>query len=289
MTTSPQTAEHYTWGDGCDGWHLLRSHELSVIQERMPPGASEVAHFHSKSRQFFYVLSGALSISLTDAVHVIGPEQGLEVPPTAPHRVFNDSASEVRFLVISTPPSHGDRVLVNQVALMRYHLAQVNIARMRGTTAAPVMRGLADRIDEINRLAETSPGSVWRYTGSESSHQPFQVFSDYFVPYEPERLFFNMSVWESIEQLKHYLHHTAHVEMLRDKDQWMAHFDRAYLALWWVPAGHVPTVAEARERLQRVEECGATPFAFTLTKIFPQPVATLTSAFTGQVRRELVE
>jgi len=66
---SIQTAEHYTWGDGCDGWHLLRGEELSVIQERMPPKTSEVAHFHTRSRQFFYVISGTLSILLAGKLH----------------------------------------------------------------------------------------------------------------------------------------------------------------------------------------------------------------------------
>jgi mannose-6-phosphate isomerase-like protein (cupin superfamily) len=105
------TAEHYTWGDGCDGWHLLRGEELSVIQERMPPKTSEVAHFHTRSRQFFYVISGTLSILLAGKLHRLAAEQGLEVAPKVTHRVLNESGADVRFIVISTPPSHGDRVI----------------------------------------------------------------------------------------------------------------------------------------------------------------------------------
>ncbi|MBI4326021.1 MAG: cupin domain-containing protein [Chloroflexi bacterium] len=108
---STQTAQHYVWGDRCDGWHLLHSDECSVIQERMPPQASEVAHYHSRSRQFFYVLSGTLSILVEGKLHVLGPEHGLEIAPKAVHRVFNDMDSDVRFIVISTPPSHGDRIV----------------------------------------------------------------------------------------------------------------------------------------------------------------------------------
>jgi mannose-6-phosphate isomerase-like protein (cupin superfamily) len=111
QTISIRTAEHYTWADRCDGWHLLRSDELSVIQERMPPKTSEVAHFHARSRQFFYVLSGTLSILLNDRLHTLNAEQGLEVAPQVTHRVFNDADSDVRFIVISTPPAHGDRVI----------------------------------------------------------------------------------------------------------------------------------------------------------------------------------
>ena len=55
---SKHTAEHYTWGEGCDGWHLLKSDNLSVIQETMPPGTAEVPHYHRHSRQFFFILEG---------------------------------------------------------------------------------------------------------------------------------------------------------------------------------------------------------------------------------------
>ena len=106
---STQTAEHYTWGECCDGWHLLRNDDLSVIQERMPPKTSEVAHYHAKSRQFFYVISGTLSVLLDGSLHQLAAEHGLEVAPKVMHRVFNDTDSDVRFMVISNPPSHGDR------------------------------------------------------------------------------------------------------------------------------------------------------------------------------------
>jgi mannose-6-phosphate isomerase-like protein (cupin superfamily) len=106
---SIESAEHYFWGEKCDGWHLLKNSECSVIQERMPPGTSEVAHYHHKSRQFFYVLSGKLSILLNEQLHILNAEQGLEVPPKAAHRVFNKTDADVRFLVVSSPPSHRDR------------------------------------------------------------------------------------------------------------------------------------------------------------------------------------
>ena len=105
-----ETAEHYTWGEGCDGWHLLRAPGLSVIEERMPAGAAEARHLHPRSRQFFYVLSGRLTMELDGARHRLGPGEGLEVPPGAAHQALNDSDADVRFLVVSHPPSHGDRV-----------------------------------------------------------------------------------------------------------------------------------------------------------------------------------
>jgi mannose-6-phosphate isomerase-like protein (cupin superfamily) len=104
-----ENAEHYSWGEGCDGWHLLRSVGLSVIQEKMPPYTSEVLHYHAEARQFFFVLSGALAILLpTGTVHVTR-HHGLEIAPGVAHQVRNDAEQEAEFLVVSQPPSHGDR------------------------------------------------------------------------------------------------------------------------------------------------------------------------------------
>ena len=104
-----QSAAHYTWGAGCDGWHLVRQPELSVIKERMPPGTEEVRHFHQRARQFFFVLTGELTLELDGRAEVLRAHQGLEVPPGLPHQALNHSGAEVLFLVISCPPSHGDR------------------------------------------------------------------------------------------------------------------------------------------------------------------------------------
>jgi mannose-6-phosphate isomerase-like protein (cupin superfamily) len=109
-SVSAKTAERYRWGNQCDGWHLIRSDALSVIQERMPPGTSEVRHYHAKARQFFFVLSGQLSIAVEAEIHLLGAEDGLEIAPEAPHRVFNAAVGEARFLVVSSPPAQGDRV-----------------------------------------------------------------------------------------------------------------------------------------------------------------------------------
>jgi mannose-6-phosphate isomerase-like protein (cupin superfamily) len=109
----PANAEHYTWGaeaNPSDGWHFVRTPEVSVILERMPPGASEVRHYHERARQFFFVLEGELTIAIEREDFTLGPQQGIEVAPTIPHQVSNRSSQDVRFLVISQPPSHGDRI-----------------------------------------------------------------------------------------------------------------------------------------------------------------------------------
>ena len=106
---SRTTAPHYTWGEVCDGWHLVHTPELSIIEERMPPSTSEHRHFHTHARQFFYVLAGTLTLELAGTTHTLTANEGLEVPPGSPHQAFNKSPEDTRFLVTSQPPSHGDR------------------------------------------------------------------------------------------------------------------------------------------------------------------------------------
>ncbi len=110
VTVSVANAEHYVWGQVCDGWHLVRGADLSVIEERMPPGAQEQRHLHERARQFFYVLDGELTMELEGKRLVVAQNSGIEVAPGLTHQVFNTSSAPVRFLVISQPANHGDRV-----------------------------------------------------------------------------------------------------------------------------------------------------------------------------------
>ena len=112
MQINIENAEHYKWGDHCDGWHLLKNDSLSVIQERMPSGCKEVRHFHKKSRQFFYVLSGLAKIEINGSDYDLKAGEGIEVAPEIPHQFKNLSSEDVIFLVVSSPNSHGDRVNV---------------------------------------------------------------------------------------------------------------------------------------------------------------------------------
>ena len=109
MVTRRERAEHYVWGEGCDGWRLLDRADLSVIEERMPPGTSEVRHVHQSARQMFYVLAGQLSIERNGENLVLESGDALEMPPTVPHRVHNSSTLDAVFLVISAPTTRGDR------------------------------------------------------------------------------------------------------------------------------------------------------------------------------------
>ncbi len=105
-------AEHYLWGEQCDGWHLVRTPGLSVISERMPAGTAEVAHRHSRAQQFFYVLDGELVLESAGARVTVRAREGVHVPPGVVHQALNVSTASVDFLVISEPPSHGDRLNV---------------------------------------------------------------------------------------------------------------------------------------------------------------------------------
>jgi mannose-6-phosphate isomerase-like protein (cupin superfamily) len=108
---SRENAEHYTWGNACDGWHLVREPQLGVIEERMPPGAAEVRHYHQQARQFFYILAGEAVMEVDGRAVPLSAGEGLHIAPGVPHQIRNESGDPVRFLVVSQPHSHGDRVV----------------------------------------------------------------------------------------------------------------------------------------------------------------------------------
>ncbi|ATF91669.1 Uncharacterized conserved protein, contains double-stranded beta-helix domain [Cedecea neteri] len=110
MIVSKENAEHYLWGGDCDGWYLLKDSALSVIHERMPAGRAEQRHYHSAAQQFFFVLSGALTMELEGERFVVPAGKGIPIPPQAKHQARNDSDNEVEFLVISQPTTRGDRI-----------------------------------------------------------------------------------------------------------------------------------------------------------------------------------
>ena len=110
VIVSKDTAEHYGWGARCDGWILASGEDLLIIQERMPAGTAEVRHYHRRAKQFFFVLSGRLTMEADGDVFEISAQQGIEIRKDVPHQARNDSDQEVVFLVVSAPTSRGDRV-----------------------------------------------------------------------------------------------------------------------------------------------------------------------------------
>jgi mannose-6-phosphate isomerase-like protein (cupin superfamily) len=106
---SRNTAPHYKWGQDCDGWRLVSNPAISVIEERVPPGAKETLHYHKVARQFFYIISGSAVMQLEGHRLDLAAGMGIEVAPMARHRFENASSDDVVFLVISSPSTQGDR------------------------------------------------------------------------------------------------------------------------------------------------------------------------------------
>ena len=117
------------------------------------------------------------------------------------------------------------------------------------------------RLPEINALAEQSPGFVWRLQTEDGDATAVR-------PYEDRRILINLSVWEDLGALRAYVFRSAHSAVMRRRREWFERFDRVYVALWWVPAGHRPSVAEAVARLAHLEQHGPTPFAFSFGESF---------------------
>ncbi len=155
---------------------------------------------------------------------------------------------------------------------MRGHdLAQLNIGRLVAPEDSPVVAPFMEALDEINALAEASPGFVWRFQTEDGNAIAERPFPD------DDSMLVNFSTWESVEALADYVYRSAHVEFLRRRREWFAHLGSVVTVLWWVPRGHRPTAAEAIERLEHLREHGPTPYAFTFRQRF-DPHASETSA-----------
>jgi len=146
----------------------------------------------------------------------------------------------------------------------KLQLAQINIGRLRAPTDGPMIAEFMASLDEINALAERSPGFVWRFMTEEGNATAVR-------PFEDELLLINMSVWESVESLGDYVYRSDHTGYFRRRRAWFERIRESIVALWWVPAGHRPTVAEAEQRLDHLREHGPTSWAFTFHSPFPAP------------------
>jgi len=107
---APEGPDHYSWGDGCEGWHLLRTEDLSVVRERMPPATSESLHRHWRAHQFFFIVAGTAMMVVEGVRSEIVAGRGIDIAPGRAHRIENQSESVLEFLVISQPPIFGDRI-----------------------------------------------------------------------------------------------------------------------------------------------------------------------------------
>jgi len=147
---------------------------------------------------------------------------------------------------------------------MPHHLAQINIGRVLAPVDDPRIAGFIARLDEVNALADAAPGFVWRLQSSSGNATDVPYNDDPFV-------LVNMSVWESVEALRDYVYRSRHVEVLRGRTQWFQKMEKPHYCLWWVPAGHIPTVTEGRERLEHYQTHGPTPASFWFSQLFEAP------------------
>ena len=137
--------------------------------------------------------------------------------------------------------------------MSEYQLAQLNIAELKAPLDSPELKDFVDNLDRINALAENSPGFVWRLKGDGNDATSLRPLGD--------NIIVNMSTWRDVESLKNYVYKSAHVEILKRKREWFTRMAIPYV-LWWVPAGHTPTIAEAVARLERLRKDGASAEAF---------------------------
>jgi len=147
---------------------------------------------------------------------------------------------------------------------MTYHLAQINIARLIAPIDDPKIAEFVAQLDMINAIAENAPGFMWRLKSESGNATDIPYNDDPFV-------IVNMSVWESLESLRDFAYCTDHARVYRDRAKWFEKMDKPNFCLWWIPVGHIPGVAEGRERLEHYQRYGATPFSFWFSQHFPQP------------------
>jgi hypothetical protein len=145
-----------------------------------------------------------------------------------------------------------------------FHIAQLNVGRAVAPLDDPQLADFMAWLNRINALAERSPGFVWRLQGDNGNNTDLKVSDD-------PRFIVNMSVWESIDDLHAFTYRSNHKTVFARRYEWFERAAGPNMVMWWIPAGTLPDVAEALERLRRLEALGPTPEAFTFKQRFPPP------------------
>ncbi len=146
-----------------------------------------------------------------------------------------------------------------------YHLAQLNVAALKAPLDSPELKDFVDNLERINALGESSPGFVWRLVGDGNDATSLRPLG--------ENVVINLTVWNDVASLRDFAYRSAHVEIMRRRREWFTRMGDAYLALWWVPKGHVPTVSEAVAKLEHLRRHGPSPEVFTFGEAFSAPDA----------------
>jgi len=148
--------------------------------------------------------------------------------------------------------------------MSHYQLAQINVAELKAPLDSPQLKDFVDNLDRINALAEGQPGFVWRLTGDGNDATELRPMG--------EKIIVNYSIWRDVETLKNFVYSTAHVEILKRKREWFERMRLNYV-LWWVPAGHIPTVQDAVAKLEHLRAHGPSADAFHFGEAYSAPDA----------------
>lgn len=155
--------------------------------------------------------------------------------------------------------------------MSNYQLAQLNIGELRAPLDSPELKDFVDNLDGVNALAEGSPGFVWRLKGDGNDATSLR-------PYDSDKIIVNMSVWRDVASLRAFVYDSAHVAIMKRRREFFMRMIKAYMVLWWVPAGHEPTVAEAVAKLDHLRAQGPSADAFTFAEAFSAPDAVAAGA-----------
>lgn len=147
---------------------------------------------------------------------------------------------------------------------MKHHLAQINVGRIKGLPDSEIMREFMEALDEINAIADEMPGFVWRLQSDQGNAMDIRAFDDPYIAV-------NMSVWEDVDSLFEYTYKSAHVGFVKRRKKWFEPYGKVHACLWWIETGHIPTPAEAIDRLDYLAQHGPTPYSFTFAKRFASP------------------
>ncbi len=152
--------------------------------------------------------------------------------------------------------------MLRRMVAREWHLAQLNIAIPRGPLGSPQLATFMELLVPINALADDAPGFVWRLQTETGDATGIRAFGD-------DRIIVNLSVWESLETLGAFAFDSPHRAVLKRRREWFERMAEAYVVLWWMPAGEIPSVEEAECRLDLLRARGASPEAFTFREPFP--------------------
>lgn len=149
--------------------------------------------------------------------------------------------------------------------MLDHHLAQVNLALPKEPLDSPLLRDFVAALEPVNAAADASPGFVWRLQTEDGDATAIRAFDD-------DRLIINMSVWESLEALRGFVYRSGvHLDVLRHRRDWFECMSEAHMALWWIPVGSLPSIADAEQRVCLLREHGPSQEAFTFRTHFPPP------------------